>query len=347
MLSIQCSRDTNPVGPELSAKTQSEGAVLIGNFVATGNCAVDFRIIQVSIRNTNMRVYPDVNGEFRFDSVPTGDQYLEVDVDNNISSIDVADIQAGEEIQMQLQIQENNSVMLQYMNRDRKHSEDLKLEIRPKKWNIDWVNSVDEGHARIYGAGFDTITSVVITGPTGIGILVTRTEIGGVYYKAFFNQSEAIAAIPDPARGDFHEITVAVTHGTGTENLTYSIEIVGAKSDPEEPEEDLALDINPQKWNTNWNKSNGYVTARFRGEGFDRIVTGTTLMSYNGGTPISPFRDSISGDSYSAKFYKKDAIALFTEPKKGDFFTVDVTVHLDGGTTLTLPYTIEIIGSKK
>lgn len=345
LFAIQCSRDSSPFGPGLSAETQTGGAVLLGNFNATGNNVVDFRIVEVSIRNTNMRAYPDINGEFRFDGVPTGDQSVDVDIDNTLSSIDVADIQAGEEIQMQLQIQENNSVMLQNMDRNKKSAELLQLEIRPKKWNIDWVNSMDEGQARMYGSGFETITLVEIKGPTGIGIPVTRTEVGGVYYKAFFNQSDAIAAIPEPKRGDFHVITVTVTNDSGTQDLTYPIEIVGAKS--EEDEGDLVMDIQPDKWNTNWTKNSGYLTVRFRGEGFDRIVTGATLMSYNGGTPISPFWDSISGNSYMAKFFKKDAIALFTEPKKGDFFSVDVTVLFDDSSTLTMSRMIEIVGSNK
>ncbi len=345
LLSIQCSRDTSPVGPGLSANIQSEGAALTGNFVATGNNVVDFRIIQVSIRDTNMRAYPDINGEFRIDNVPTGNQTLEVDVENNVSHIDMADVQSGEQIQMQLQIHENNSVSLRHMYRNKKSSPDLQLEIRPKKWNIDWVNSTDEGHARIYGTGFDTITSVVIKGPTGTEIPVIRTEIGGVYYKAFFNQSEAIAAIPDPVRGDVHIITVTITYSGGTVDKTYTIEIVG--QGPEEPEGELAMDISPDKWNTNWIESNGFVTVRFRGEGFDTIISGATEMSYMGGIPILPYWDSISGSSYMAKFYKKDAITLFMEPKPGDFYTVDVTIQLDGGSILTFPDTIEIVGSKK
>ena len=346
---IQCSQDSNPVGPGVSTDTQSGDAVIFGNFSTSGANSVDFGIIQVSIRGTRIQAIPDSKGDFQVNGVPSGNQTVEVNVENSISSFDIEDIQSGEEIRMQLQIQVNNSVMLQHMERNKKSAESLQLEIRPKKWNIDWVNSTDDGHARIYGAGFDTITSVVITGPTGIGIPVTRTEVGGVYYKAFFNQSEAIAAIPDPVRGDFHDISVVVTHGTGTENLSYPIEIVGAKpepDDPEEPEEDLVMDIDPHKWNTNWTKSNGYVTVRFRGEGFDRIVTGSTVMSYMGGSPISPFRDSISGSSYSAKFYKKDAIGLFTEPKKGNFYKVDVIVQIDGG-PLRKSYTIEIVGPDK
>lgn len=237
--------------------------------------------------------------------------------------------------------------MLQHMDRYRKSSEDLQLEIRPKKWNIDWVNSTDEAHARIYGPGFDTIDSVVITGPTGIDIPVTRSEVGGVYYKAFFNQSAAIAAIPDPKRGDPHDITVTATNDTGPQVLPpYTIWIVGAKS--EEGEEDLVMDINPDKWNTNWAKSSGYVTVRFRGEGFDRIVPGETEMSYNGETPIFPFWDAISGSSYQAKFLKKEAIALFLDPKKGNPpYSVDVTVLFDDSSSLTWPYSIEIVGSKK
>jgi hypothetical protein len=346
---IQCSQDSNPIGPGVSTDTQSGDAVILGNFATSGASSVDFSLIQVSIRGANIQAFPDSNGDFQINGVPTGDQSFDVNVENDLSSFDVADIQSGEEIRMQLQIQANNSVMLQHMNRNKKSPETLQLEIRPKKWNIDWVNSTDEGHARIYGPGFNTITSVVITGPTGIDIPVIRSEVGGVYYKAFFNQSAAIAAIPEPKRGDFHVITVTVTSDAGTQDLTYEIEIVGAKSEPDEPEVDLRMDINPQKWNTNWTKSNGYVTVRFRGEGFDRIVPGLTVMSYMSGTPISPFRDSISGSSYSAKFLKKEAIGLFTaeDPQKGDTFLVDVAVTLDDSSTLTESYTIEIVGPNK
>jgi hypothetical protein len=225
---------------------------------------LDFRTIEVSIKDTSLRAYPDINGEFRFDGVPTGDQSLEVKIDNDLSSIDLMDIQSQEEIRMQLQIQENNSVMLQLMYRDKKSSPTLQLEIRPKKWNVDWATSVDEGHARIYGTGFETITSVAITGPTAIVIPVTRTEVGGVYYKAFFNQSDAIAAIPDPMRGDFHEITVAVTHGTGTENLMMAAALADGttvlSNCAREPEVvDLAQMLNG-------------MGARIRGAGEDEIV---------------------------------------------------------------------------
>jgi hypothetical protein len=49
-----------------------------------------------------------------------------------------------------------------------------------------------------------------------------------------------------------------------------------------------------------------------------------------------------------AKFYKKDAIALFTDenPQSGDTFLVDVQYD-DNGSTLTKSYTISIVGSKK
>jgi len=348
LFAIQCSQDSNPVGPGASNETQSGDAVLLGNFVTSGTSSVDFGLIQVSVRGTNIQAQPDPNGDFLINGLPTGDQSVEVNVENSLSSFDIADIQSGEEIRMQLQIQENNNVMLQHMDRNKKSAETLQLEIRPKKWNIDWVNSTDEGNARIYGTGFDTITSVVITGPTGIVITVTRIEVGGVYYKAFFNQNEAIAAIPEPMRGDFHVITVTVTQGSETQVLTYTIEIVGAKpepEDPEEPEEDLAMDINPHKWNTNWVKSNGYVTVRFRGERFDEIVPGATSMTYNSGS-ATLISDGIHGSSYSAKFLKKEAIALFGDLQENTY-SVDVTVQIDGGSPITKSYTIEIVGPNK
>jgi hypothetical protein len=356
LFSFHCSKDTSPVGPELSTDTQAGDAVILGNFTTSGTSAVDFGIIQVNIRGTNIQVSPDYNGDFQVNGVPSGNQSVEVNVENSLSSFDIADIQSGEEIQMQMHILADKSVQLRHMKRKKKSAEDLQLEIRPKKWNIDWVNSGDLGHVRIYGTGFDTITSVVITGPpsstypTGMVIPNSGPEIGGIYCKAFFNQSDAIAAIPDPVRGDFHDITVEITYGAGTASKKYPIEIVGAKSgpeDPEEPEKDLVLDIDPHKWNTNWAKSNGYVTVRIRGEGFDTIVPGATSMSYNGGPPIYPSSDGIYGSSYSAKFNKKDAIGLFTAPKKGDVYSVDVTVQFDDSSTQTFPYPIEIVGPNK
>ncbi|MGB6865965.1 MAG: hypothetical protein WBE11_09750 [Candidatus Aminicenantaceae bacterium] len=357
LFAIQCSQDSNPVGPGASNETQSGDAVLLGNFVTSGTSSVDFGLIQVSVRGTNIQAQPDPNGDFQINSMPTGNQSVEVNVENCLSSIDIADVQSGEEIRMQLQIQENNCVMLQHMNRNKKSAETLQLEIRPKKWNIDWVNSTDEGHVRIYGTGFDTITSVVITGPTSsahpTGIIIPNSgpEIGGTYCKAFFNQSDAIAAIPEPKRGDRHDITVVVTPDNEANPMTYPIVIVGAKSEPEDPDEpevDLRMDINPQKWNTNWIKSNGYVTVRFRGEGFDRIDIGATEMSY-GGTPIFPIRDSISGSCYSAKFSKNESIALFPveDQQTGETYPVDVTVQIDGSPTPMPPYTIEIVGPNK
>jgi hypothetical protein len=47
-----------------------------------------------------------------------------------------------------------------------------------------------------------------------------------------------------------------------------------------------------------------------------------------------------------AKFLKKDAIALFTDPQSGDTFSVDVQYN-DNGSTLTKSYPISIVGSKK
>jgi hypothetical protein len=273
-----------------------------------------------------------------------------VNVENKLSTIDIADIQSGEEIRMQLEIQANNNVMLQNMQRDRKSAETLQLEIRPKKWNIDWENSTDEVQARIYGAGFDTIESVEITGPDG-GIPVIRTEVGGVYFKAFFLQKDAIASILDPKRGDTPLITVTVVTqdtelGEVTQDLTDRIEIVGKKSDEDEAGV-LVMDISPNKWNTKWGKSNGYVTVRFRGDGFDTIDPGFTLMSFNVGSPISPVSDGIHGSSYSAKFLKKQAIALLGNPQKGETYSVDVTVQFIDSSTQTEPFTISIVGSKK
>ena len=352
LFAIQCSQDSNPVAPGVSTQTQSGDAVLFGNFVTSGTSSVDVGLIQVSIRGTNIQAQPDPNGDFKINGLPTGNQSVEVNVENCLSFIDIADVQSGEEIRMQLEIQANNSVMLQNMERKKKSAETLQLEIQPKKWNIDWENSTDEGHVRIYGPGFDAITSVEITGPpsptypTGMVIPNSGPEIGGVYCKAFFNQRDAIASILDPKRGDpphVIKVTVTLSNTPEPEVLTDTIEIVGKKSDEEEAVA-LVMDISPDKWNTNWAKSNGFVTVRFRGEGFDKIVSGATSMTYNGES-AALISDGIHGSSYSAKFSKISAIALFGDLQE-DTYPVVVTVQLDGSPHPET-YTISIVGSKK
>ena len=224
---------------------------------------------------------------------------------------------------------------------------ELTLEIRPQKWNTDWVNSMDEVQGRIYGDGFDTVVpeSIIITGPTGAIAYPDYTyEVGGTFFKAFFSQQQAIALLDNPQRGDTAEIQVTGTNEAGDFNLEYTITVIGKKT--EEDEGALTAKIKPKKWNTNWTNSEGYVTVQVRGDKFQDIVPETVRMSY-GSNDVGPIKWAFAGNHFSAKFAKKEAIGLFINPKRGDTFEIIISGEITGLGLMSDTYLIEIKGKKK
>lgn len=203
----------------------------------------------------------------------------------------------------------------------------LSLEIRPKKWNVAWVDSSDEVNAKISGHGFDNIqfSSIEMVGPGGTAKPFAY-EVEEFHFKAKFYQKDAIGIIPNPKRGDEYNIQVRGTYinEKGEPNvflLTDKIIIVGQKTRGGE----LSLVIRPKKWNKAWVNSSGEVHAKISGEGFDTIDPSTVKMVGPEGAEISLYTHEVGGFHFMAKFYKKDAIGLILNPKRGDIHDIQVT----------------------
>lgn len=121
-----------------------------------------------------------------------------------------------------------------------------------------------------------------------------------------------------------------------------------------EEAEGLQLMIQPEQWNKNWTHSEGLVTVRIKGEGFDKIVSGSIKMAYGpcleNNTLQNDFKlpvfEKVSGSSYIAKFKQSDAISLITDPKRGEKHWIHVTGDIDGADSFCLDYEITIIGKK-
>lgn len=116
---------------------------------------------------------------------------------------------------------------------------ELRLDIRPDHWNVNWTESDEEVNAMISGEGYDTIdySTVEMVGPydTISPISPYTYEVGGVYFIAKFYQNLAITLITDPESGEIseesYEIHVTGVLGDGTIfDLKDTITIVG-KSD--------------------------------------------------------------------------------------------------------------------
>ncbi|MBN1222362.1 MAG: hypothetical protein JXB23_03885 [Candidatus Aminicenantes bacterium] len=342
-----CGQSSSPAAPDMAAVTQETGdAVLTGSITASGSNSLDFNQIIVGVKNTGLQTRPDQNGDFRLNNLPLGDIFIEVEVKSSVSELELEQVRSREEIQARIEINDNNAARWCHLERHRNSQGLLALEIHPQNWNTDWENSPHEVQAKISGDGFDTIDpeSVIIIGPNGT---ITHTdfnyEIGGTFFKAFFSQQQAIALLVNPQRGDSVEIQVTGTNDAGNFDLSDIISVVGKKA--EEDTEELSVKIKPDKWNTNWTNSKGHVTVQVRGDGFLDILPETVRMSY-GLNEIIPVKYAFAGNHFAAEFAKKDAIGLFTDPKRGDTYEIIISGEITGLGPKSGTYVIEIEGKK-
>lgn len=118
-------------------------------------------------------------------------------------------------------------------------SGELKLEIRPDKWNLAWANAKNTGDgddvvtARISGEDFDQInaTTVRMEGPAATQITPITTEMTGVCFQAKFDQKDAIKLIPNPSADSKYQIWVRFALKNGTSyQLSASVTVIGKKN---------------------------------------------------------------------------------------------------------------------
>lgn len=358
LLGFQCSKSQSPFSSDIVLEHQ---AVLNGTVFLAGKSATSFGAIQVGIRGTSLYTSPDGNGDFQIKDLPLGNIVLEVNVQSDISDIHINDVQSGEEINITVQVQANNQAVLAHMERNKKHTGDLQVQFQPKKWNLDWVNSEDEVQARISGDDHDSIqtASVEIYGPDGI-LTVEKAyfefDVGGTYFKVKFPQKLAIPLIEDPMTGMEYDITVIGKYGENGSldfELTNTIEIVGKMP---KDSEDLAIQVNPTKWNTNWEKSSGTVMVKFWGDDYDQIDPASVLMigpedpiMPGNVVMISPVAWNLADAQLIVKFSKKDALSIIPELllTPGEKHIIRITDDPDGLGAFSFDRTIEIVGPKK
>jgi hypothetical protein len=110
--------------------------------------------------------------------------------------------------------------------------------------------------------------------------------------------------------------------------------------------QELKVWIQPDKWNLNWEQSEGLVTVRIIGEGFKDIDPDSITLSFSGGDGLDEFfMSEIRGSSLMTKFFKKDALGLIADPQPGDTYEIGVTGEFkDGSSFGPLNDTIMIVG---
>ncbi|MEA2004793.1 MAG: carboxypeptidase-like regulatory domain-containing protein [Acidobacteriota bacterium] len=357
IMAINCDRIQSPFSPDTAIKEQTNKAVLSGTVILSGTTITNFELIQVVVKGTSLYTNPDGNGDFRIDNLPLGNIVVEIYVKNDVSDIQINNVQSGEEIRITVQVQASNQAVLAHMERNKKSTGVLQVQIQPKKWNLNWVDSEDEIIAKISGVGYDQITpgSVKLVSPTDqtdiIKIGSFDESIGGTYFTAKFYQREAIGLITDPIPGMNYNIIVEYELDGEILYLQDMIEIVGKM--PRDSEE-LSIQINPTKWNTNWEKSSGTVMVKFWGEGYDQIDPDSVFMigPDDPDVPddvdvIIPTGSNLTDDHLIVKFAMNEAISIIPDPKPSDKHVIRITDNPDGMGSFNFEYVIEIVGSKK
>jgi hypothetical protein len=321
------------------------GASLSGT-VSVAGTNISLGTVQLGIQGTNNVVTPNSSGDFTINNCPVGNPTLDVVAQAVVTGIPLQDVKAGEQIRLTLQVRSNGQTQLAHVERHNNSDGELKLEMKPGKWNLDWTESEDDAHASISGQGYDTIveSSVEIFGPDGIKKLANGDltfDIGGKYFKAFFSQQDAIDLIDSPVPYATYQIKVTGTYNGGeTFELFDSILILGKH--PKDSEE-LAFQVNPPKWNVNWKSSAGTLMVKFWGDGYDAIEPSTVKI-------IGPDDDEVYSDSWNltddqliVRFKKNEAITVIPDPVPGEKYTIEIT---DDASSFSFEYTIEIVGKE-
>ncbi len=348
---ISCDRGVSPMSSELPQSGESQGAVIAGTITSGNSGFSNFSSIQVGIKGTNFITNPNDSGEFSLNNVPAGDVTLEVIIQTTASDINIENVKKNNLVEVVIEVKTGNTTTLVQVRKSNDNGDEneelaLALEVHPQRWNTDWAEdkgfSQDEVIAKIGGVGFDRIDfdTLLMTGPEGDEIEPYGYDLGGRYFIAKFYQYEAISIIPEPERGDVHTIQITgMTEEGEAFDLTAGITIVGEK-----PLGEFSVEIHPDKWNTAWENSEGYIQVMFRGEGFDDIISSSLKMSGPAGDPVFPDNTHLNDNHFHAKFKQKEAISLIpSDAERGDSFTVTLSGEFADGETFSLDYIITIV----
>jgi hypothetical protein len=117
-----------------------------------------------------------------------------------------------------------------------RESEELSIQVNPKKWNINLEKSSGTVMVKFWGDGYDQIvpSTVRMIGPDAVGIIPAASNLTDDHLIVKFSKKEALSIIPDPTPGE-KPIIITITGETddlnvlSTFSFEYAVKIVGSK----------------------------------------------------------------------------------------------------------------------
>lgn len=107
----------------------------------------------------------------------------------------------------------------------------------------------------------------------------------------------------------------------------------------------LTLEIQPDTWNTNWEHSQGTVSAVIRGQGLADVDLSSIQLVGSGDSaaPVPALRTQRAGNHLRVFFRQSDAIESLDTPERGEVHEVTIELTVDGEET-TLTDRVRIVG---
>jgi hypothetical protein len=210
---------------------------------------------------------------------------------------------------------------------------ELELEIDPDEWSLNYYKSSGTVEAFIEGEDIDKIdlNSIEMMGdnPDAEPLAALSVSINKNHIHASFAKSQVLDLLLNPDEGTTHTIIVSFLEVDGTELIELTDEItIEDDDDDDDPEpSDLELQLAPDVWNLNYDKSTGTVTAFLRGEGIDKIDLASIEMEgdNSGAEPLQAVSASRQGNHVKAEFPKNQVLDLLLNPGEGTTHTITVT----------------------
>ncbi len=231
------------------------------------------------------------------------------------------------------------------------HRGELTFEIHPDTWNTNWTHA--EGNVQAFVRGQDAAKidagSVQLVAPNGDTLDPRSARVAGGQLVATFGKADAFDLLGDDVHpGDRLTLTLRFKVGTDAKELTDQIRIVGPEpgdDDGDDDAGDLALNIQPDDWNTNWAHSAGQVHAFLRGPGLADVDLATVRLvgDLATATPLAPLDVRRVGHQIVARFSKSAAFNTLDDPDSGETHTVKIR-FMKAGALTELSEDVHIVG---
>lgn len=333
----------------------------------------------IRVQGTSISTKTDASGHFSLDGVPSGNQVLLFEEGGSTAPLPLPGVQANEKIDIKVTVQ-GSTANLDDITRSSDGRADngetidvtqLSLELAPDDWSLDFPKSSGTVDALLRGPGIDMIDlgSLELSGdnPDATPLAATSATIQGDHIHARFPKNQVLDLLMDPQPGSMHDVTLSFVASGSDERLEVTAQVT---IDDDEQGDDngddgegddnggdmstapsnLSLQLSPDTWNLNYDKSSGTVTAFIRGDGLDRIdLSSITLAGDNpDAEPLAASQASLEGNHVRARFPKNEVLGLLDNPTKGSTHTVTIAfADSETGDTFELTAQVKITGSDK